>query len=115
MPKHPATLPRRAVREAERNAIEVVEPRPGGSGFLSFRYSHTEISAHGGKARVRARSTRFEDGKLTSESFEGELEGNAYNHLVQRTQQYLADQTAQFWRSLSLFLPFSTKRPSDRD
>ena len=115
MPKHPAKLPRRAVRETDRNAAEVIAPDSGSSVFSSFRYSHTEITAGGGKAHLRARSTRFEDGKLTSESFEGELEGSGYDQLVKKTQQYVANQTAQFLRSFSLFLPFPTKRPSDRD
>ena len=48
--------------------------------------------------RVRARNTRFEDGKFSSESFEGELEGDAYDRMVQQTQQYIADQTAQILR-----------------
>ena len=115
MPKHPAKLPRRVVREADRNAVEVIEPSSGGSVFASFRYSYTEITARGGKAHLRNRSTRFEDGKLTSETFEGEIDGSAYGQLLEQTQQYVAHQTAQILRSLSLFLPFSTKRPSDRD
>jgi hypothetical protein len=36
----------------------------------------------GGKARVKARSTRFEDGTLTPEAFEGELDRNAYDRMV---------------------------------
>ena len=115
MPKHPVKLPRRAVTDAERYAIEVIEPRSGRRVFSTFRYSHIEITAHGGKAHLRARNTRFEDGKLTSESFDGELEGSAYDRLVKQTQQYVAHQTEQFLRAFSLFLPFSTKRPSDRD
>jgi hypothetical protein len=115
MRKHPAKLPRRAVRETDRNAAEVIEPSSGGGVFSSFRYSCTEITACGGKAHLRSRSTRFEDGKLTSESFEGELEGSIYDQLIKQTQQHIANQTAQFLRSFSLFLPFSTKRPYDRD
>ena len=111
MPKHPAKLPRRAVREAERNAVDVIESNSRGSVFSSFHYSYTEITARGGKAHLRNRSTRFEDGKLSSESFEGEFDGSAYGQLVEQTQQYIANQTVQFLRSLSLFLPFSTKRP----
>ena len=114
MPKHPAKLPRRAVRGADRNAVEVIEPSSG-SVFSSFRYSHTEITGRGGKAQVRKRSTCFEDGRLTTETFEGELDGSAYSQLVEHTQQYVAHQTAHFLRSFLLFLPFSTKRPSDRD
>lgn len=115
MPKHPAKLPRRAVRETDRNVAEVIASDSGRNVFSSFRYSHTEITAGGGKAYLRSRSTRFEDGRLTSESFEGELEGTAYEQLVKQTQQYVANQTAQFLRSLSLFLPFPTRRPTDRD
>ena len=115
MAKHPVKLARRAVTDTERNVIEVIEPRSGRRVFASFRYSHIEVTAQGGKAQLRARNTRFEDGKLTSESFEGELEGSAYDQLVKQTQQYVAHQTEQFLRAFSLFLPFSTKRPSDRD
>ena len=115
MPKHPVKVARRAVTDTERNAIEVIEPRSGRRVFSSFRYSHIEVTADGGKAHLRARNTRFEDGKLTSESFEGELEVGAYDELVERTQQYVAHQTAHFLRAFSLFLPFSTKRSSDRD
>ena len=57
----------------------------------------------------------LEEGKLTTESFEGELEGNAYDQLIRQTQQHIANQTEQFLRLFSLFLPLSTKRPSDRD
>ena len=106
MPNHPAKRLRGPVREADRSAVELVEPSSGGSVFLSFRYSRTEITADGGKARLRTRSTRFEDGKLTSESFEGELDRSTYDQLVKQTQQHVAGQTAQFLRSLSLFLPF---------
>ena len=115
MAKHPVKLARRAVTATKPNAVEVIEPRSGRRVFSSFRYSHIEVTAHGGKAHLRARNTRFEDGKLTSESFEGELEGGAYDQVVKQTQQYVANQTAQFLRAFSLFLPFSMKRPSDRD
>jgi len=115
MPRHPAKLPRRPVREAQRNAVAVVAPGERNSGFSSFRYSYTEITASGGKAHLRTKNTRFEDGRLTSESFEGVLEGGAHDHLIQQTQQYIADQTAQFLRSFSWFLPGSSKRSSGGD
>ena len=52
-----------------------------------------------GRTRVKSRQARFEDGKLTSEAFEGELDRTAYDQMVTEAQRY-------FWRSLSLFLPF---------
>ena len=42
----------RAPRKVEQDVIEVMEP-------------DTEISASGGKARVKSRRASFEDGKLT--------------------------------------------------
>jgi len=115
MPKHPVKLPRRAVREADSNPVEVIEASAGRRGFVSFSYTRTEITTHGSGAYLRAQSTRLENGKLTSESLEGELEGGAYDALVRQTQRHVARQAAQFFQALALFLPFSTKRPTDRD
>jgi hypothetical protein len=115
MPKHPVKLPRSSVQEAHRKAVATVAPRPPSSGFSSFRYSYTEITASGGKRTAARPEHRFEDGKLTSESFEGELEGDAYDRMVQQTQQYIADQTAQILRSFSWFLSGSSKHSADRD
>ena len=83
--------------------------------FVSFRYSYTEISAFGGKARVRSRNTRLEDGKLTSEAFEGELDRSAYERMVSQAQHYFVGQTALLMKSLSWLLPFSGKQRPDRD
>jgi len=78
---------------------EVVVLEPGRTPFFSFRYSFTEVSLVGGRTRVKSRQARFEDGKLTSEAFEGELDRTTYDQMVSQAQQH-------FWRSLSLFLPF---------
>ena len=81
----------------------------------AFRYSHTEISASGGKARVKSRRARFEDGKLTSEAFEGELDCSAYEQIVSEAQHQFLAQTALLMKSLSWLLPFSGKHRPDRD
>ena len=78
---------------------EVVVVEPGRTSFFSFRYSSTEVSLVDGRTRVKSRQARFEDGKLTSEAFEGELHRSAYDQMVAQAQRH-------FWRSLSLFLPF---------
>jgi len=52
-----------------------------------------------GRTRVKSRQARFEDGKLTSEAFDGELDRSVYDRMVGQAQRH-------FWRSLSLFLPF---------
>jgi len=115
MSKHPVKLDKRAVRDADREATEVLEAIPAANPFFSFRYSYTEISARGDKAHVKARSTRFEDGKLTSEAFEGDLGQPLYQQVVSDAQHYFLGQTALFLKSLALFLPFSRKPPPGRD
>jgi hypothetical protein len=73
------------------------------------------MSAHGGKAHVKSRNARFEDGKLTSETFEGQLDRGAYDQAVSDMQRRIGEQTAQFLKSFSLFLPFLRTRRPDRD
>ena len=119
MRKYPVKLADRVrahpVRKSEREPVEVLAPPSRGSSFLSFRYSYTEMSVLGGKAQVKSRNARFEDGKLTSETFEGELDRSAYDRAVSDAQRHIADQTAQFLKSFSLFLPFFRTHRPDRD
>ena len=116
MSKHPVRRAERALpKVVERDAVEVMEPTSRASPFFSFRYSYTEISAAGGKARVSSRKARFEDGKLTSEAFEGELDRSAYEQMVSQAQHHFLGQTALLMQSLSWLLPFSGKRRPDRD
>ena len=114
MNKYPVKLAKRALREVENDAV-TVEPASGGHPFFSFRYSYTEISAVGRTARVKSRKTRYEDGKLTSEAFEGELDRGVYERMVSETQKHFLDQATVFFRALSSFLPASRNRGSDRD
>jgi hypothetical protein len=113
-PVKPAKLQRaHALRKVENDPVDVLGPASSASPFFSFRYSYTEMSVQGGKTHVKSRKARFEDGKLTSEAFEGELDRNVYDRSVSDAQRYFADQTALFLKSLSLFLPFSRKHRSD--
>jgi len=52
--------------------------------------------------------TRLVDGKLTRETFEGELEGDACREIVEEMDR-------QMMRSLSWFLPWVPRLRSDRD
>jgi hypothetical protein len=54
---------------------------------------------------VKSRQTKLEDGRLVSETFEGEADRGAYDEIVHQAQQRAADQSALFLRSLSWFLP----------
>jgi len=101
----------RALREIDTNAVEVM---PRANPFFTFRYSFTEISAVAGKAHVKSRQARLEDGKLTSESFEGDVDRATYDRMVGDAQRHFLDQTALFLKSFWL-LPFSRNPRSDRD
>ncbi len=115
MSNYPVKRALPAPRKLERDEVEVIVPAPRTNPFFSFSYSYTEISVLGGKARVKARKTRLEDGKLSSETFEADLDRSAYEHMADQAQQYVLGQTALFLRSLSSLLPFSRKQRFDRD
>ena len=86
MSKLPVRRAERAPRKVEQDLVEVMEPATRANPFFSFSYSYTEISASGGKARVKSRRARFEDGKLTAEAFEGELDRSAFERMVSEAQ-----------------------------
>jgi hypothetical protein len=115
MSKLPVRRTERVPRKVEQEGVEVMEPASRVNPFFSFRYSYTEISASGGKARVKSRRARFEDGKLTSEAFEGEVDRSAYEQMVSEAQHQFLAQTALLMKSLSWLLPFSVKRRPARD
>lgn len=113
--RHPVVRSRNAVRETDANAVDVIEPETRGSTLFSFSYSYTEVSAVGGRTRVKSKSTRLEDGKLVSEAFEAELDGGAHARLVRQAQEQFASQAALLLQSLGgWLLPFGRRR-SDRD
>ena len=112
MSKYPVKRAQRALREVEADAVEVMRPA---NSFFSFRYSHTEISEVGGKARVKSRQMRLEDGKLTTETFEGDVDRTVYERMVGDAQRYFLNQTALFTNSLLWLLPSSRNPRSDHD
>jgi len=111
MSAHLVKRAQRALREIDTNAVAVMPPA---NPFFTFRYSRTEVSAVGGKAHIKSRQTCLEDGKLTTETFEGDIDRTAYDSMVGDAQRHFLDQTALFLKSLWL-LPFSRNPPSDRD
>jgi hypothetical protein len=80
--------------------------------FFSFRYSRTEISAHGSEAHVKRKETRIENGRLVTEEAEGMVDIAAYDRMIDETQRYYAEQMTQAMKLF--FLPFSAWR-RDRD
>ena len=114
MSKYPVKVEKRAPRRVRDNPIATIEPVAPHRPFMFFRYSYTEMSASGRTARVISRSARYENGKLTTETFDGELDRGAYNRMVSEAQRHLLGQAGLFAR---LFLPFlsSPSRFYDRD
>jgi hypothetical protein len=102
---------KRAVRNVDRPAaeVEVVEPTSKAGPFVSFHYSYTELSSVGGKTHLKSRKTRLEDGKLVSESLDGELDRGVYDQAVNQARQHFFDQTSLFLQAISSLLPFSRK------
>ena len=112
MSKYPVKRGEWALRETKTDAAAVARPA---NSFFTFRYSHTEISAVGGKARVKSRQLHLEDGKLTTETFEGDVDRTTYARMIDNAQRYFLNQTALIAKSLSWLLPSSGDPRSDRD
>lgn len=107
MARYPLTAPKRSatLRDADERAVEPVAATPAASGFLSFRYSSTVVSSRGGRTQVRSKRVSLEDGKLSSESFEGELDGRAHEEAVRRAEQHVLEDAAPLLRVLRWMLP----------
>jgi len=114
MSKSPITRIRDSVPQTGDDKVEVIETGEGAQqgfgAFFSFHYSYTEISAFGGKARVKSRRASFEQGKLVSESFEADMSPDAYDQVVGQAQQLFENQMRLLLQPLSRFLPFSGRR-----
>src|SRR5947207_2709741 len=105
MSNHPAKGGKRDLRKHAQDAPEVTVSNARSHSWVSFHYSFTEISAFDGRARVKCRNTRLEDGTLTTERFEGELDRGAYERVIDQAQQYVLGRSALFLQSLAPWLP----------
>ena len=107
MAKYPlTTAAKRSTALAEDlNSVVPASPPASGSGFLSFRYSSTIVSSQGGRTQVRAKRVALEDGKLSSESFEGELDSEAHQEAVRRAQEEVLEAAAPLLRMLRWMSP----------
>ena len=100
-----------ALPEAQAQAWEIAEPAATAAPFpfARFTYSVTEVSSFAGRTRVKSRTTRLEEGKLVSETFDGELDGSAFVQMAQQANALFASQMKM------LMLPFSWMQPRSRD
>ena len=114
MSKHPAKREQRALRKVESDAVEVVGSEAR-TPWFSFRYSYIEVAAVGRTARLKSKHARYEDGKLTTEAFEGEFDRSVYERMVNDAQRSFVAQTALFLRAFTSFLPLPGKQRRDRE
>jgi hypothetical protein len=115
MNRYPVKIGKRVPRNVDKDSAEVIPREAAGAPFLSFHYSHTEISTLGSKARVKSREARYESGKLTCESFDGEVDRTVYDQMIDNAQRYFTAQAALLFGTFSALLPLSRSRRSDRD
>jgi hypothetical protein len=104
MRKHPVKAKSRAARNTSRAEVIPFETPVKAGAFISFHHSHVEMTSTPGGARVRAKHVRFEDGKLTSESFESALPAAAFEAALAQAQEYFTLQAALAFNPFSLFL-----------
>jgi hypothetical protein len=102
------STPKRASEPSRVTAVSHELPTPRSA--FRFHYSFTEISAVGDTAHVKHARTRFDDGKLTSESFEGTFDRATYDEALRSATEHLIRQSATMLRSMLWLLP-----PSRRD
>jgi hypothetical protein len=112
-PRHAAQS--RALRQVAPRALDTLEPAAAPSGFLSFRYSYTEVTAQGGRTQVKGRRVRLDDGRLSSESFEGELGADAFATAVRRVQEQALQQSSWLLNPFAWLLPARRRPRGDGD
>ncbi|HET9764271.1 MAG TPA: hypothetical protein VFR50_12175 [Casimicrobiaceae bacterium] len=114
MKKYPITVSKRAVRKGADHALQPSDPEARGP-WISFHYSCTEISATGTTARVRSKRASCENGRLRSESFEGELDRDHAERVLFEAQRRFSEQAALFVRSLFGFPALPRRSRSEWD
>ena len=116
--KYPVKPQGQLISKNDQNAGDLMapfSPFPQSNSLMSFHYSYSEISSQGNKAFMKSKKASFENGKLTSESFEGTMDRNAYSQMMTQAQNLMQSQTNLFLNSLSLLLPFQNRQQKNKD
>lgn len=101
------TRTRQTLPVSARERVDLVEAE-GPRALFNFQYSYTEVSSRNGQTHLRANKMRFADGKLTEETFEAELRGDAYGRMVEEANR-------QMRHALSWFLPWMPRSRTGRE
>jgi hypothetical protein len=114
--KHlPVKSMKNPVRKVDGAAALRVDEASAAGPFVSFRYTRTEITGGDRGARVRSATTRLEDGRISHESFEGELSPRAYGEVVEQAQRLFASQAALALGWVGMLLPGAGRKRSADD
>jgi hypothetical protein len=105
----------RAPRVVDVEPSDTIESPAAHGGTFSFNYSYTEITAAGGKARIKSRRTQYADGKLSKESFEGEFDRPIYDNAIDQMQRAFADQASSLLRTFASLFALSPAMRRDHD
>jgi hypothetical protein len=116
MKKYPIATSRRPVRKGADGAVQPDRlDRDTRGPWISFRYSFTEISAAGATARVRSKRGSYENGRLVSESFEGEIDRDHAERALFEAHRRFSEQASGFVRALFGLPAVSGKARSEWD
>ena len=100
--------PQQPIVESKSEAQPLWNPFAAASSFVSFTHSYSEVTSDGSQTHVKSTATRLAEGKLSKESFEGQLPAEAFNDAVGKAQSMFlkqAEMLMQPWWS-----PFSQMR-----
>src|SRR5215831_13732311 len=106
MSNYPVKRKARPVRTVQGDVIDPPVPAAKANAGFSFRYSYAEFFTIGNSAQFKAKHARYENGKLTAESFEGELDPRSHERLMSDVQRFFTDQISLYLQAFGGFLPF---------
>jgi hypothetical protein len=106
MSKLPVKIKRVPPGPAAKAAPEVIPARASRRGEATFSYTQASISLGGNRAHVKARRVELTEGRLESETFEGDVDPSMFGRAVVEAQRRFLAQTALFWQPFASMLPF---------
>ena len=86
MAKSLVTRPQQSLVDSKNDPQPQWNPFAAASLFVSFTHSYSEVTSDGSQTHVKSTTTRLADGKLSKESFEGQLPAQAFGDTVQQAQ-----------------------------
>jgi hypothetical protein len=115
VPKSPAPEDADALAAHGTDALRPLDPEwpPAARGaFFGFRWSITEVALDGGRTKVQGRRVELADGRLRTETFEGEFGPQAFGEAVRDAQQRMLAQCAVLLNPWAWLLP-AARKPHD--